>query len=57
MREEEYLELTRQIQTRIYRHTHGQGSETTREKRKARADEDIQILRIIEDMFCRNMKS
>lgn len=55
MNEEQYMEICRRIHSRIYRHTHTRGSIGTHEKNKVRADECIQILKIIENILAEDL--
>ena len=47
MTKDEFIAISNEINIRIYRHRSCFGSKGTIEKGKARAEEDIQILKII----------
>lgn len=51
MTEAEYMEISRRINSRIYHHTHAVGSNGTHAVNKAKADECLQILKIIENVM------
>lgn len=54
MTRDEYLEISRRIHSRIYRHSHAVGSQGTHAINKAKADECIQILKIISKVMAQS---
>lgn len=51
MNKDEFIAISTEINRRIYRHKAGIGSKGTIERNKARAEEDIQILKIISNFI------
>ena len=55
MTKEEFIAISSEINRRIYRHKSCFGSKGTIERNKARAEEDIQILKIISEFIDREV--